>query len=302
MTTQQIGYFIKLAEELNYTRVAQEFFITQPTLSKQIVNLENELNVTLFNRNHNSVELTKAGKKFYTKVKPAFAELMKAVRYAQSYEDERETLLIGIQEEQLVSEKFYNTFDAVRSLHPELKLSIHRVAREELLDGLYTGKFDIINVLSFPASLKDDKLIFEPLEQESAYLAYSPSLMQLDEEISKLELTEILEKYNLILPAVPDAVDSDFPKKLLGMQMSDLETDKLRIKPILTVRPISVPIQVTSRLGVALTNKTNILSVLPGISFARIADTEGSFCKGLMCRKNPDSPYVRTIVDLTLGA
>ena len=33
MTTQQIGYFLKLAEELNYTNVARMFFITQPTLS-----------------------------------------------------------------------------------------------------------------------------------------------------------------------------------------------------------------------------------------------------------------------------
>ena len=48
MTTQQIGYFLKLAEELNYTNVARIFFITQPTLSKQIVNLENELKITLF--------------------------------------------------------------------------------------------------------------------------------------------------------------------------------------------------------------------------------------------------------------
>ena len=45
MTTQQLGYFLKLAEELNYTKVAQAFFITQPTLSKQIVNLENETNI-----------------------------------------------------------------------------------------------------------------------------------------------------------------------------------------------------------------------------------------------------------------
>ncbi|MCF0229826.1 MAG: LysR family transcriptional regulator, partial [Parasporobacterium sp.] len=43
MTLQQIGYFLKLAEELNFTNVAKVFFITQPTLSRQIVNLENEL-------------------------------------------------------------------------------------------------------------------------------------------------------------------------------------------------------------------------------------------------------------------
>ena len=106
MTTQQIGYFLKLAEELNYTNVARIFFITQPTLSKQIVNLENELKITLFHRDHNAVQLTPAGKKFYERIKPIFLDLMDAVREAQSYEDDRDNLTIGIQEEQLISNSF----------------------------------------------------------------------------------------------------------------------------------------------------------------------------------------------------
>ena len=79
MTIQQIGYFLKLAEELNFTSVAKTFFITQPTLSRQIVNLENELDVALFVRDHNNVSLTKEGKYFYEKVKPLFLDMMSAV-------------------------------------------------------------------------------------------------------------------------------------------------------------------------------------------------------------------------------
>ena len=77
MTIQQLGYFLKLAEELNYTVVASQFFITQPTLSRQIVNLEQELKVTLFIREHNGVKLSKEGKVFYQKLKPIFLDLMR---------------------------------------------------------------------------------------------------------------------------------------------------------------------------------------------------------------------------------
>lgn len=300
MTTQQIGYFLKLAEELNYTKVAQAFFITQPTLSKQIVNLENELKITLFDRDHNQVKLTKAGQKLYDRMKPVFLNLMDAIRDAQSYEDERDNLIIGIQEEQLVSNCFMLTISRLRHLYPELKVSIHRSGMEELMDGLETGKYDIINVLSFPNQSTDERMLFEPLENESAYLAYSPKLLNLEEEISKQEVTEIFSRYDLILPVMLDAVDDEKARRMIGQQMKDIDPDKIRIQVIQTGRPISLPVQVSSQLGVSLSNKTNIFSIDPEIRLSRIRDTEGSYIKGLMHRKVPDNPYVKVIVNLAM--
>ena len=50
MTTQQMEYFLSLAQKLNFSAVAERFFISQPTLSRQISNMERELNVKLFTR------------------------------------------------------------------------------------------------------------------------------------------------------------------------------------------------------------------------------------------------------------
>ena len=44
MTTQQMEYFLSLAQKLNFSAVAERFFISQPTLSRQISNMERELN------------------------------------------------------------------------------------------------------------------------------------------------------------------------------------------------------------------------------------------------------------------
>ena len=300
MTTQQLGYFLKLAEELNYTKVAQAFFITQPTLSKQIVNLENELKVTLFDRDHNSVRLTKAGQKFYNRLKPVFLNLMDAIQDAQSYEDERDHLIIGIQEEQLVSNSFVLAITKMRQFHPELKMSIHRGGMEELIQGLRDGKYDLINVFSFPNTFTDEWIVFEPLEIESAYLVYSPKLMQLDAQITKQQVTEIFSRYDLILPVMMDAVDDRKARKLIRQQMKDIDPDKIRIKVLQTGRPISLPVQVASQLGVSLSNETNIFSIDPEIRMAKILDTEGSYVKGLMHRKISDNPYVKIVVDLAL--
>lgn len=299
MTTQQIGYFLKLAEELNYTKVAQAFFITQPTLSKQIVNLENELKITLFDRDHNAVKLTKAGQKFYDRVKPIFLNLMDAIRDAQSYEDDRDNLIIGIQEEQLVSDSLMLSINRLRALYPDVKVVIHRAGSEELREGLANGKYDLINVMSYPTATEEEPFLFVSLDNESAYLAYSKNLLQLGETITKQEVTEIFEEHDLILPVIKDAVDNEQAKKLLGVQLKGIDPDKIHVRVTQTGRAISLPVQVSSQLGVSLCNKTNLFQIDPEICLARIQDTEGSYNKGILYRREPGNPYVRVIIRLT---
>lgn len=61
MELRQLKYFVKLAENLNFSEAAKELFVTQSTLSQQIKQLEIELDTTLFDRSSHSVSLTEAG-------------------------------------------------------------------------------------------------------------------------------------------------------------------------------------------------------------------------------------------------
>ena len=62
MELRQLKYFLKLAETLNFSSAAKELFITQSTLSQQILNLEREFDQPLFVRNSHEVQLTEAGR------------------------------------------------------------------------------------------------------------------------------------------------------------------------------------------------------------------------------------------------
>lgn len=84
MELRQLRYFIKLAEMLNYSAASRELFITQSTLSQQIINLEGEFGVRLFNRNSHAVSLTPAGE---TLVPLAQATLAAADRCRKSMEE-----------------------------------------------------------------------------------------------------------------------------------------------------------------------------------------------------------------------
>ena len=61
MELRQLKYFVQLSKTLNFSTAAKELFITQSTLSHQILQLENELGQPLFHRNSHEVMLTEAG-------------------------------------------------------------------------------------------------------------------------------------------------------------------------------------------------------------------------------------------------
>ena len=61
MELRVLNYFLVIAREENITRAAQSLHITQPTLSRQIAQLEEELGVRLFRRGNHSIVLTEEG-------------------------------------------------------------------------------------------------------------------------------------------------------------------------------------------------------------------------------------------------
>lgn len=65
MHFEQLSHFIILAEVLNYHKAADQIFIAQPALSRQIIQLEEEVGAVLFDRSKKRISLTPAGKVFY---------------------------------------------------------------------------------------------------------------------------------------------------------------------------------------------------------------------------------------------
>ncbi len=84
MNLSQLYYFRKLAQLQHYTKAAKELYITQPSLSDSISSLEQELGLSLFQKEGRNVKLTKYGKEFYEYVDAALNELDKGIAVAKS--------------------------------------------------------------------------------------------------------------------------------------------------------------------------------------------------------------------------
>ena len=83
MNFRYLKYFSALAESLHFGKAAQRLFITQPPLSRQIKELEDELGVRLFNRNKRNVALTAQGEFLYSETQKILSQLRNIKRSVQ---------------------------------------------------------------------------------------------------------------------------------------------------------------------------------------------------------------------------
>ena len=85
MTTKQIDYCIELAHTLNFSRAADNMFVSQPTFSYQIRLLEAEIGFAVFERSGKGAALTPAGAQFVSFLTGMREDLKRAIEQGQNY-------------------------------------------------------------------------------------------------------------------------------------------------------------------------------------------------------------------------
>ena len=80
MTTQQLQCFLRVAERLNFTKAAEELYLSVPTVTHHIQNLETELGTKLLIRTSRKVQLTPAGISFYQDASEIYGKILVAAK------------------------------------------------------------------------------------------------------------------------------------------------------------------------------------------------------------------------------
>ncbi len=154
MTTQQIRFFLEAAGCLNFSEAARRLFVSQPTLSKQIAMLEEELGVKLFTRNNRVVSLTPVGGLLRDELGKAERTIFTAMEQARSMEQGTDgRLSIGILELSALDSSVTPLLQALQEKYPRLDLTISFMGFSEMRNALVGGTIDAAFSKDFDASI-----------------------------------------------------------------------------------------------------------------------------------------------------
>lgn len=176
MNSRQLQYAVILAEHRNFSKAAQELKISQPAFSKQIIALENELGLKLFERGTTPLSLTLAGEFFIEKAKKLLFEEEKLLKILEDYKaGETGKLTIGV----APFRSLYLMPELVKKIKekfPKLQLVLEEHGLEELQKGLLEGLYDFA-IMNLPVDESEFEII--PLEADEIVLVIPNRLLPL---------------------------------------------------------------------------------------------------------------------------
>lgn len=192
MTITQLTYVLAVAEYRNFTLASEKCFVTQPTLSMQIQKLEEELEVTIFNRKKKPIALTPIGEKIIEQAKVIVNESNRITDIV----DQQKGFIggefkLGIIPTVMPSllPLFLRTF---LKKYPKINLIIEELTTEDIIKKLIDGHLDA-GIAATPLeinTINERPLYYEPFV---GFLNDDHRLFKVDElSIEDLEIDDIL--------------------------------------------------------------------------------------------------------------
>jgi DNA-binding transcriptional LysR family regulator len=173
MELRHLRYFVAVAETENISRVAVKLHVSQPGISRQIRDLEDELGVQLFERSAKALKLTDAGLAFLPGAQAVLLRADEAVMAVRAVVNgERGQIHIGYAPSPTV-ELLPSALHAFQNIAPGVRVHLHDLSSEEMVRGLHEGKLDLcLEVKRTDKAMRGLK--FECLREYPICVAVSP--------------------------------------------------------------------------------------------------------------------------------
>lgn len=149
MELRHLRYFVAVAEEENVSRAALKLHVSQPGISRQIHDLEDEVGFLLFERTGKSVRLTAAGKIFFAEARDIQARTADAVARARVGLTPQPEINVGYAPSATV-EILPRALRTFMGNFPGVRVTLHDSSVEEMLALLLQKKLDLALTLAPP--------------------------------------------------------------------------------------------------------------------------------------------------------
>lgn len=287
MDTTYMREFLVLAKHLNYTTAAQALYISQPTLSRHISALEDELGARLLNRTRHAVSLTSSGEAamaaFSTVVQNCDDLLgqIGEITYETTMGLHLGMVYFGIS-------AFYggHLMDAFSSRYPEVNLSTITSNSSRIYESLYRRTIDVALAVSSTS--------FEDVEIGKAVVTTIPLYLVVHEDHPLAKRDSVkpqeLAHEKITLPHIPiekmNHIEKLFSSK--GVKLGNLEYAS-------DIDSMLSAMSVNGRAHIG----TKLLTAMPGLDFIYVPIEDESFEEdvSLLYLKENKNPNIARLID-----
>jgi DNA-binding transcriptional LysR family regulator len=283
---RHLRYFTTLAEELHFGRAAERLKMSQPPLSIQIRQLEQEMGVLLFYRKRN-VELTPAGTEFLDYVKSVLQQLELGVRSAQRvHRGERGQLNVGF-----ISSMAYTyiprLLGAFRHRHPDVELVLNDLDTLAQFVALKEGRLNV-GIVRAPVNergIASVTVLSEPL------VVAMPAMHRLA-HARRVAVADLANDRFIMLPRAMRA-----PLNAEVMRLCQ----RAGFTPHVAQEAVQLHVVaslVSADIGVALVPASTQSLRVPNVVFRPLAERDSQVQMAVAFREGDSSPVLREFVEM----
>lgn len=254
ITLLQIDYFLGVAKYLSFTEAAKRLYTSQPSLSRQIAQMEDKLGVALFYRTKRDVRLTPAGVVLFNEIGGVMEQIEVSLKKCMELSlDESATLKVGFHVTIDTGLQLYELIQQFQDRYDQVEIVYEKHSFRNLRKRLDNDELDIVFTLSFEVD-RTENLIWNTVYKQKGCI-----LMSKDHPLSKSESLSFEDLSNETFVVLdreesPNAFDSTIakckkcgftPKKVV--QMPNVESILLSVESGLGVAIIDQQIRIYRR-------------------------------------------------------
>lgn len=285
MTKTQLHTFISVCETRSFTQAARRQYISQPAVSRQMAALEDELGVTLFERERSTIRLTPAGEYLAHNLKPLLDRLDGLFNHVREISTgQTGSLVIGLLLDQSVDQPIARALRQLRQSH-HINITILRLSVMELRSMLENGDIDIaVSVESAPNLFPGcNKYIYSV--EAMCFAARRDLLMEGTNRIDEAAVRRFAAHHPVLTPRL-DSFPPEQRDELAGhahaavVASAEVEYDLASIAPM-----------VSAGLGGTIVNESHMLTSDQDIALFPF-DALPTIDKGVFWRQSTTNPLV----------
>nr|WP_250883576.1 MULTISPECIES: LysR family transcriptional regulator [unclassified Pseudomonas] len=192
-------YFVEIADSGSFSAAAERLFVAQSALSRQIKELETQLQTPLFERTARQPRLTAAGEAFYPRARNLLSELLKASEMAtQVGNGELGTLRLSHSSTVPMSGLLLQGISTWLERCPGVSMDIAKLSSEAQLEEIADGRLEV-GVLRLPVLRQREGVRVVPLYSEQLLLAVPPNHALARSQIP-IELEQLRDEAFISIP------------------------------------------------------------------------------------------------------